>query len=54
MFCFKCEKKPETTNEREEEHGEWIYLKGVCKVCNIGKTKRLRRKNKYANIKLLI
>ena len=42
MFCLKCEKKTETTNEREEKtkKGIWV-LKGECSVCNTNKAKKL-------------
>ena len=41
MYCIKCEKQTETSNERTEEWNEFQILKGVCKVCNTNKAKKI-------------
>ena len=41
MYCFHCEKSTKTTNERKEEWKEWYIVRGICKVCNKNKVKKL-------------
>ena len=53
MYCFNCNKTTETTNERKEEREEWYILKGICKVCNETKYKKIGKNKKYNNLKLL-
>ena len=54
MYCFKCEKNTETTNERTEEWKEYKILKGTCKVCNTNKAKKLGLIKKRYSGKIII
>ena len=40
MYCLKCKKNTETTNQRKEKtkNGRWI-MKGICKICKTKKAK---------------
>ena len=53
MYCFHCEKNTETINERIEEWKEYRLLKGVCKMCNKTKVKRLGLIKKQCNVNTL-
>ena len=53
-YCFYCDKKTETTNERKEELNECYILIGICKVCNKSKTIKKLKKNIKCDLKLLV
>ena len=54
MYCLKCEKNTETTNERKEEWKGIYVIKGKCKVCNTNKAKKSDIIKKRHSGKILI